>query len=51
MKKKPKINNLTAKHFNSYCKPSVETDRKKAEKRGKVKHKEDFYETGEEECQ
>lgn len=34
-----KINNLVAKHARAFNKASVHIDRKKAAKRGKIKHK------------
>ncbi len=39
--KKPRINNLVAKHARKYNKSNVMTDRKKAEKRGYKKHSKD----------
>lgn len=34
-----KQNNLVAKHMNTFCKASTQTDRKKQSKRGYNKHK------------
>ena len=35
----PKQKNLVAKHLRTFNKASVQVDRKKDEKRGKIKHK------------
>ena len=41
------INNLVAKHMNKYNKPAVQKDRKKALKRGELKHKKSIGENAE----
>ena len=40
-----KANNFVAKHARSFNKATVQTDRKKAQKRGAVKHKGKSYDS------
>lgn len=43
MAKKIKMNNYVAKYCNEFNKPQTHVDRKKEEKRGKIKHKGGSY--------
>lgn len=42
-KELPKMNNLVAKHMETFNRPATHIDRKKAVKNGKVKHKKTYF--------
>lgn len=42
-KELPKMNNLVAKHMETFNRPATHVDRKKAFKNGKTKHKKTYF--------